>query len=198
MNIKIKCLIAFSLIAFVFIYFSNTPSHLVNNNSSNEEQSLNRAEAVSSNISFIDKPEDSAPQETRSSILNVSKPLAHQEMSKKESTLEKDIKVNDSTPSEKFISFDEQEVNYEWADNMTYKLNDFFSFNEHLADLNLVDVQCRETLCHLKLSSTEADSIEKAIIIGNELRSDKEWENYSFYLVGQPDENTMTVEIGVN
>ena len=198
MNIKIKCLIALSFIAFVFIYFSNTPSHLVNNNSSNEEPRLNRAEAVSSNISFIDKPEDSAPQETRSSILNVSKSIAHQEISKKESTLEKDIKVNDSTPSEKLISFDEQEVNYEWADNMTYKLNDFFSFNEHLADLNLVDVQCKETLCHLELSSTEADSIEKAIIIGNELRSDKEWENYSFYLVGQSDENTMTVEIGVN
>ncbi len=109
-----------------------------------------------------------------------------------------DIVIDKSPNNVEKVPFDEQEVNYEWADEMTFKLNDLFSSNEQLAKLDLINVECRETLCHLDLTAEQdSESIEQAILIAEQLRSDAAWQDYVFYYVGQSEESTMTVEIGV-
>ncbi|MBE0361046.1 hypothetical protein [Pseudoalteromonas aliena] len=193
MNLRIKYVIAISFIGSILVYFLNTPSNL-NINTSDEKLSLNESEISNRRINSIYKPENSGAQKTG---INVLKSL-NQETLNKEKIPEEDREVNEPSPSEVFIPFDKQEVNYEWADEFTYQLHDFFSANEQLATLKLKNVECRATLCHLQLLVSEDDSIDQAIIIANTLRSDDKWKNYSFYLIGQTDESTMTVEIGVN
>lgn len=94
-----------------------------------------------------------------------------------------------------YLQFKDQEVDYEWAPEFTDKLYDFFSTNEELIKLNIKEIECRESLCHLQLYVKEVDSIEQAQIIGKAMKSG-DWKEHSFYFSSHPEPGVMKIEIG--
>ncbi|MFY8282790.1 hypothetical protein AAEU31_04505 [Pseudoalteromonas sp. SSMSWG5] len=197
---KIKLVTVFLLIVLTCIYFIGQTNEVAELNKHEKDDNSVLVEhkgVVANNKNSTNTNSDGKLEVTN---IKTTTPLDSNNTEKKEQPVitSNDIVMDKSPKKIEKVPFDEQEVNYEWADEMTFKLNDLFSSNEQLAELNLINVECRETLCHLDLSADQdSESIEQAILIAEQLRSDDEWQDYVFYYVGQSEESTMTVEIGV-
>ncbi|WP_062568042.1 hypothetical protein [Pseudoalteromonas arabiensis] len=197
---KIKLVIVFLVIVLTCIYFIGQTDEVtkLKENKKDENSVLVEHKDVAAKSKKLTNINNDGKLE--STNMKTTTPLDSNSTEKREQPVitSSDIVIDKSPKNIEKVPFDEQEVNYEWADEMTFKLNDLFSSNEQLAKLDLINVECRETLCHLDLTAEQdSESIEQAILIAEQLRSDAAWQDYVFYYVGQSEESTMTVEIGV-
>ncbi|MBB1386815.1 hypothetical protein H5119_14940 [Pseudoalteromonas sp. SG45-5] len=188
-----KYIVLIVFIVSTLVYLLAKCDHIEHD--SNATLSANNSVSENCQVDLIKQEKVNKVQLSNDPSTDQRRPLTHAQVLKKADVSKENL---ETSVSQTYIPFDKQEVNYEWADDFTYQLYDFFSANEQLAALKLKNVECRASLCQLQLSATEADSIEQAMTIANTLRSDEKWKAYSFYLVGQADENTMTIEIGAN
>ena len=104
--------------------------------------------------------------------------------------------VNDKSKQEShFVKFNEQEVEYPWADEFSEELYNHFAIDNNLVKYNVKEIECRSSLCLIEVYIGDNDPMGYATDLGKDLTSGF-LKGHSFYFYSYDDFGTVTVEVG--
>ncbi|GHG04196.1 hypothetical protein [Thalassotalea marina] len=111
-----------------------------------------------------------------------------------QNTINKEQQKTPQLTTKKHLPFDEQEIDYLWADAINLAMQDLFVINEDVNHISLKDVKCKTTQCYFSVYiNDDSDVIAEAQKIGKVIK--EKWPEYTFYFKSKSKDGVLNMEL---